>query len=681
LFLRSAGVLAAAGIGSLVVHRADAAFPSSVMDLIDESVDPCEDFYQYACGTWIKNTDIPDNKSSVSYSFDTIGDRNDLVVQEIMKAGWPIVTELYESCMDVDTLNALGNEPLQPLLSKILAVTTTEELFTVAGEVFLTGPALITDMSVDPDVKNASINVLSIRVASLTLSSSYYVDNDTFSGLEPAYRDYISTVMELAGYSPDCNSTEIADRVINVELQLIEMQKEVSESVDTDDPDATYNPITLGEAMEAYPWSVGLYIDGMGVLEDSELTNDTVIIFQSLDYFDVVEEWLDTADLESLKTYLAFRLVDMKVEYFSEDFYDAFFVFYATVLLGQEEKSSRESICADRVSAKLPDLISRYYVAENFDSKSKEDMNYLIESIETAMTNRLEEVDWLDDATFDEAETKLEKVINFIGYEPQNVSYPYVLTSDAFFENREKIALATFDAAFKKIGRPAVRDEMEMNANEVNAFYYPSKNAMVFLAGILQSPFYNHSSHPAQNFGAIGMVVGHELTHGFDSNGRLFDGDGNQRDWWTNETSDQFDTRAQCLRDQYSGFEVLGEDGTSLGYVDGNLTITENIADNGGLGLAYDAYQTYKQDPTTFTDSSGSSGVSDEEADKLFFVSFAQNWCEVMHDEARQQALTDSHSPGQWRTNGVVMNSKDFATTFQCSATAKMNPTTKCVLW
>jgi predicted metalloendopeptidase len=222
---------------------------------------------------------------------------------------------------------------------------------------------------------------------------------------------------------------------------------------------------------------------------------------------------------------------------------------------------------------------------------------------------------------------------------------------------------------------------MEMNANEVNAFYYPSKNAMVFLAGILQSPFYNHSSHPAQNFGAIGMVVGHELTHGFDSNGRLFDGDGNQRDWWTNETSDQFDTRAQCLRDQYSGFEVLGEDGTSLGYVDGNLTITENIADNGGLGLAYDAYQTYKQDPTTFTDSSGSSGVSDEEADKLFFVSFAQNWCEVMHDEARQQALTDSHSPGQWRTNGVVMNSKDFATTFQCSATAKMNPTTKCVLW
>jgi predicted metalloendopeptidase len=598
-----------------------------------------------------------------------------------MKAGWPIVTELYESCMDVDTLNALGNEPLQPLLSKILAVTTTEELFTVAGEVFLTGPALITDMSVDPDVKNASINVLSIRVASLTLSSSYYVDNDTFSGLEPAYRDYISTVMELAGYSPDCNSTEIADRVINVELQLIEMQKEVSESVDTDDPDATYNPITLGEAMEAYPWSVGLYIDGMGVLEDSELTNDTVIIFQSLDYFDVVEEWLDTADLESLKTYLAFRLVDFTGRYLSENFYDAYFQLFGVTLSGQEEKSSRESICATRVSTAFPDLISRYYVAENFDSKSKEDMNYLIESIETAMTNRLEEVDWLDDATFDEAETKLEKVINFIGYEPQNVSYPYVLTSDAFFENREKIALATFDAAFKKIGRPAVRDEMEMNANEVNAFYYPSKNAMVFLAGILQSPFYNHSSHPAQNFGAIGMVVGHELTHGFDSNGRLFDGDGNQRDWWTNETSDQFDTRAQCLRDQYSGFEVLGEDGTSLGYVDGNLTITENIADNGGLGLAYDAYQTYKQDPTTFTDSSGSSGVSDEEADKLFFVSFAQNWCEVMHDEARQQALTDSHSPGQWRTNGVVMNSKDFATTFQCSATAKMNPTTKCVLW
>lgn len=675
-----AALLAATASHHIRNSRVLAAFPSTVTALIDESADPCEDFYQYSCGTWVKDTIIPDDKTSVDYSFDSISDRNEVVIQEILKEDWPLVGELWDSCMDVDTLNALGNKPLQSGLQQIQAASSKEELFKVAGVLGQTGPSFFAGVGVYSDDKNASVNVLYAGAAELTLPDpSYYTDEITFGQIEPYYRTYISSILTLAGYTSDVkqsNSSE--DAVINVELQIANITTAIAAATDSSDPDASYHPVTYQEAAEAFPLSFGQLAAGLGLLENSELSEGSTIIVQSLDYFDAVENALGSIELEDLKTYLAFLYGHYYARFLSEEFYQAYFDFFLYTLYGQQSVNTRASICTTREISFFPDLIGKYYFLKMFDSERENNTKLMVHLIEDAMEEHIEKLDWLDDATRAAAEAKLAKVTNLIGHSTQKKTYPYVLSRTAFVDNINKIAADTYAVALQKIGQPVDKTEWGMSAATVNAYYAPSLNQMVFPAAILQPPMYNGSSHPAQNFGSIGAIIGHELTHGFDSSGRLYDGDGNQKNWWTEETSEEFDKRAQCLADEYSNFAVNAEDGSLLGYVDGNLTITENIADNGGLRLAFDAYKAYLSNATL----PAGTELSETEADQLFFVSFAQTFCGKSHDGAMKQQLTsDVHSPGQWRINGPTMNNEDFARVFQCSASAKMNPKDKCVLW
>lgn len=661
--------------------KVGAAFPTTVSSLIDDSADPCDDFYQYACGTWVKNTVIPDDKTSVDYSFDSIGDRNEIVIQEILKEDWPLVGELWDSCMDLDTLNQLGNKPLQSGLSKIKAVSSKEELFAVAGDLGKTGPSYISAVGVYSDDKNATVNVLHVGAGSLTLPDvSYYTDAETFGVLEPYYRSYISSILELSGFTATGSNTSSAaaeDSVINIELQLANITEAITAATDSSDPDAYYNPVSFQDAASAFPISFGQLASGLGLLENSQLTEDSTIIFDSLDYFDAIESALGDLDLDDLKTYLAFSYAHHYARFLSEEFYQAYFDFFLGTLSGQQTQSTRASICTTRETTFFPDLIGKYYFLKMFDTEREENAKLMVKLIEEAMEDHIENLSWLDDATRAAAEAKLAKVSNLIGHSTQKKSYPYALSRTAFFDNLEKISADQYAVSLKKIGQTVDKTEWGMSAAEVNAYYSPSQNQMVFPAAILQPPMYNGSSHPAQNFGSIGAIIGHELTHGFDSNGRNYDGDGNQKNWWTEETSDEFDKRAECLAEEYSSFVVNGENGKPLGNVDGNLTITENIADNGGLRLSWDAYHSYMKNASVPAGTS----LADDEADKLFFVSFAQTFCGKAHDGAMKQQLTDVHSPGQWRINGATMNFDKFAETFQCSASAKMNPSTKCVLW
>lgn len=684
LFVTAA--LAAAALGA---NSARAAFPSTVSTLLDTTADPCEDFYQYTCGTWVKNTIIGDSETGRDYSFSSIGDRNDIVVQEIVKEEWPLVAEFWDSCMDMDKLNELGAKPLQPILTKINSITSKKDLFKLAGEIARTGPSFFTGFGIFADDRDATTNVLNIGSGGLTLPDGSYYADDVFPDYEQIYREYIGKVLELAGFNPNSAQQQqqgdskkfdpvaAQNAVIGIEKKIVEIQNSLENS---DDPNFYYNPIKYSDAAAKFPLTFGQFAGGVGFLEKSKLTQDSTVIFQTVEYFEQTEAMLADANLKDLKTYLAFMYTSYNARYLSDAFYTTYFTFFSKGIYGAQTQSPRNSICTTRETTYFPDLIGKYYFLKMFDTQREDATKLMVKLVEGAMSEHIEKLTWLDAVTKAEAEKKLAKVTNLIGHSLQKKSYPYFLTRDAFFENIEKINQDVFNRSLKDLGNPVDFTEWGMGAAEVNAYYQPSKNQMVFPAGILQPPMFNGSSHPSQNFGSIGAIVGHELTHGFDSNGRLYDGDGNQKNWWTPETSDEFDARAQCLKDEYNSFVVLGEDGTPLANVNGNLTITENIADNGGLSLAYDAYQKYISSPEAVVPAG--TELSEDEANKLFFIAFGQTFCGKARDGAmKSQLTTDSHSPGQWRINGATMNNDAFAKVFQCKVGSKMNPEKKCQLW
>lgn len=680
--LLSVGLLVT-GAAAAVDCEAKSAFPSSVTGLMDMSADPCDDFFQYSCGTWVKNTKMPDDKSMLDYMTDLITDRNEVVIQEIMKEDHPLVSDLWNSCNDVDTLNALGNKPLQDGLRKIQAANSTDELFAVAGELGQYGPEFLGSVDVAADAHNTSINVFHVYAASLSLPDLSYYFNDTFFDIEPDFRTYISTIMELSGYleAANINSSYVEDVVIGMQFMLANFSIEAN-IAESDDDEPNYYPISYAEAVDTYPLTFGQYTKGFGLQENSEITDKSLIVFSTLEYYDAIEDAVGDIEVEDLKAYLAFLYVDYFATYLSDDFNQANFDFYSVALSGQTAMSTRSTTCTSEEIHQLPDLVGQYYYAKMFDTKREDNTRLMVKLIEEALEQHIEKLYWLDEPTRKAAEAKLAKVTELIGRSTQKQSYPYTLDAKTYLANIQTIAADKFTKDLRKIGQTVDKTEWRMSAATVNAYYAPLTNQIVFPAAILQPPMYNGSSHPAQNFGAIGATIGHELTHGFDTGGRNYDSDGNRVNWWSEKTSEEFEKRANCLADEYSNFEVDGENGSLLGYVDGNLTISENIADNGGLNLAFDAYNTYMASASHDTDVPAGTELSKAEAEQLFFVSFAQSWCRKYTDaEIRQRLTGDTHAPGKWRINGPVMNSADFASAFQCKAGAKMNPKDKCVLW
>ncbi|TMW55363.1 hypothetical protein Poli38472_013254 [Pythium oligandrum] len=530
----------------------------------------------------------------------------------------------YEKWIEIAPF-AKGTEHLQKDLARIAGVSNKTDLFKLSGDLSPIGHKFLVEARVNAGMKNVSTNAFYIGPGSLVLpDKSIYLDNATFAAVEPFCRKYISTILTLASNSSDnqshpnntSNTTEAEDAIINIEKSLATILPTGEEEGIVN----IYNPVKYSDAIKEWPLTFGALADGIRLTELSSLNDTSNVIVTTPAYFDRAEKLVDIIDVKDLKIYLTFLYLNSCVSYLGQPFLDARFEFFEKNLSGSLAMPPRERTCTEAQITFFPVLVGEYYAQKMFDASREEYANLLVASLDSAMADHIAKLDWLDDQTRAKAEEKLKMITNHVGRSTQKKNYPFTLTRDDYLLNVLTIKNNDWAESLQKIGQEVDRTEWILSGATVGAYYTPTLNQIIFPAAIWQPPFYRNDSHPVQNFGAIGVLVGHEITHGFDSNGRLFDGEGKQANWWTNETALEFATRAECMMEQYSSFTVTGSNGTPISNVNGNLTISENIADNGGLGLAFDAYHAWAKSNGSFD----SHGVADDEVDKLFFISLGQ---------------------------------------------------------
>uniref|UniRef100_M4B7F5 Peptidase M13 C-terminal domain-containing protein n=1 Tax=Hyaloperonospora arabidopsidis (strain Emoy2) TaxID=559515 RepID=M4B7F5_HYAAE len=616
----------------------------------------------------------------MEYSFTQAQNATDTVLEQAFaKNSSSLTGKLYASCMNMDARNAIGAQPLQEGVQSILNASNKRDLFHVAGRLARTGADFITNFSPDSSLPNASHNILWITHADLTLDDEYYRNPRVLEHVGKNMSHYASTILQLTGFHLN-NTSEYenyGDVVLNVEKQLIELQLYAQ----LDPSNSTvYYLFTYEKATEKYPLVFGAYAEGMRLLEDAPaLTKDTQVALQSLAYLEKAEEFVSLISLDALKVYVAFIYIDSLAPYLSAPFIDARFQFFRQVMLGVEISLPLERKCAAAVIKLLPVHAGAEYVAHREDMKETGDRFIaMLDEILSAMNSSIRTLEWLDETTRNSALSKL-GTLEVMYIQPDAVQLEKEakglaeLDNTAYFANVNLIHSAQYVALTLDIEASVDRSDWGMSAASANAYYSPRKNQIVFPAGLMQRPFFESDGRAAQLFGSLGTVAGHEISHGFDNSGSKFDAKGNYNVWWTNVTAKAFETRSQCLIDEYNQFSVEGEGGVKLVPVNGKKTLGENIADNGGLRVAFNAYKKHE--------ASNRSGQNSTD-DQLFFLSFAQTWCgKVREKTAVNSFLTNVHAGNEVRVNGAVMNSAAFAEAFHCPASAPMNPVNKCVLW
>lgn len=644
----------------------------------DVTVDPCVDFHQYACGGWLAQNSIPSDASTIDSSFTVVAGNNKKIIQSIIDSNPPVISEFYNSCLNAEEVDTGAVAYVSSLIAAIHEVNCTHDLLSYAGELDqLLGLSAFFDIGAGADPKDPKTNVLQISQGGLTLQSrEYYLDTaklDTFAAL---YLQYVTDLFGIGGLDGD-DPSAVAAAVLEVETAFAQISLT---SAELRDPWATSNAFPFDDVMAKYPY-VADYVNGIQKLEPFIKTH---VVVATPSFFDAQTSLLETIELDHLKYYLSFHVLDSFGSTLGEYFRRVSHSFHG-VIQGSGELASRQQFCVSTTTAYLGEQIGELYMSQVFDSKAKASAEDLVVQIESSLQRLLKsEATWLDEPTYEAAVEKLHKVKNYIGGPSVVADLPFELHNDSFFDNLHGMIQLSASASIQSIGQPVDATKWDMFASTVNAYYDPSANKMVFPAAILQQPFYSAKSYPpAANYARIGMVMGHELSHGFDDQGRDYDGNGALREWWSPSVASDFTTRAQCLASQYSRFEVTSSvDGSLLGYVNGNLTLGENIADNGGIHLSYQAYELSRNASKQSDDVSAGDEDSELADARVFFTAFAQDWCEKRTPGyAELLRLMDPHSPGKWRVNGPLTNFDTFAQVFQCPAGSPMNPKDKCIIW
>jgi len=625
------------------------------LENMDESYKAVDNFYRYTNGKWLDTTEIPGDKSNYG-SFTKLYDDSQENLRTIIERASTAknnkpgsdeqkLGDFYNSFMDESQAEEKGFAPLEGLVAKINSVETHNDIASLIGALYSAGVSGPLAWYVNNDAKKSDQYAVYVVQSGLGLPDrDYYLKDDEKSKANrAAYVSYITDMLTMAGSE---DAAGAASRILALETQIAEKQWSRVESRDANKRYNKYSTAEFAKYMGDFPWEVYAKATGLDKI-------DTLIASQNT-YLKAFGEVFDTVDVNTWKEYLTLHLVSEYGSKLSKQFVDRSFSFYGTDLRGIEEQQPRWKKAVNGVNSVLGELLGRLYVAEHFKPEAKERMELLVENVIKGYEVAIKELEWMSEETKKSALEKLSKFTPKIGYPDEWKDYSALeIKPGDLVGNYMRYNQWQMQEMLNKLGQPIDRNEWHMTPQTVNAYYNPVMNEIVFPAAILQPPFFNLEAEDAVNYGGIGAVIGHELGHGFDDQGAKYDGEGNLRNWWTDSDEEQFNARGKMFSEQYSKFEVFpGE------FVNGDLTLGENIGDLGGLTVAYKAY-------FLSLDGKEAPVLDGYTAEQRIFLGWGQIWRRLYRDKELQTRLkTDSHSPSEYRVNGILQNMPEFYKAF-----------------
>ncbi|XP_056158201.1 endothelin-converting enzyme 1 isoform X2 [Lampris incognitus] len=662
---------------------------SAVMSSLDRSVDPCQDFYNFSCGGWVKNNPLPEGKSRWG-PFSNLWEHNMLIMKHLLEnttmKGLSEAEEkaqrYYQACMNEAKIEALGAQPLQELINQTGGWALTgpwdknnfQEVLRIVSARYRTSPFFTVFVSTDS--KNSNSNIIQVDQSSLGLPSrDYYLNKTANQKYLTAYLDFLVELGVLLGGSEE-TSRSLMQEIVDFETTLANITVPQEERRDEE---LIYHKVQAKELTTLAP-----AVDWMPYLNEVfapvPLNESEPVVVYAKEYLQKVSDLITNTNKSLLNNYMIMKVVRKMVSILDQRFQDCEQRFLEVMYGTKKSCTPRWKLCVSDTDSALGFALGALFVKATFAEDSKAIAEDMVSEIKQAFEDSLKYLTWMDPETKRAAKEKADAIYNMVGY-PQfimnsskldKVFNDFEVVSDLYFQNVMQYYNFSARVTADQLRKIPNRNQWSMTPPTVNAYYNPTKNEMVLPAGILQAPFYSHSWPKALNFGGIGVVMGHELTHAFDDQGREYDKDGNLRSWWKNSSVEAFKKQTQCMVEQYSNYSINQEP------LNGKHTLGENIADNGGLRAAYKAYVNWiKKNGEEAT--LPALGMTNHQ---LFFVGFAQVWCAVRTPESSHEGLiTDPHSPSRFRVIGTISNSHEFSKHFGCKANAAMNPKHKCELW
>ncbi len=648
--------------------------PSLDLNDMDRTANPCVDFYQYVCGGWMKNNPIPADQAGWSVYAKLANENRQLLwgileQDATLQQRTPVqqkIGDYYAACMDTDAIDTRGLAPLQPELDRIAAIQTRDQVAAFLREGADQRGLYFLNAGSEQDPKNAGMMIVGIEAGGLGLPDrDYYTKTDAKSQeIREHYVTYMAHLLVLAG-EPQAQADADAAATMKIETALANASLT---RVERRNPYNLYHPMKIGDVDALVPaLELPVFLRDQKVPE-SVLSNVDVA---QPKFLTALETELSSEPLDNLRAYLRIHALNAAAPSLSTPFEDAQFDFYSKYLRGVPQMQARWKRCEGQVDRYLGEALGQEFVARDFSPTTKQKVTVMTEQIEQAMQQEIEHLDWMSPETKQAAIAKLHAVRNKIGYPEKWRDYSTLtIERDDYFGNVLRAHVFEEKRSWSKVGKPVDRTEWGMTPPTVNAYYDPQMNDINFPAGVLQPPLYDPKEDDAPNYGNTGGTIGHELTHAFDDEGRQFDGQGNLRDWWTPADAKGFEDHINCLRDQFAGYIIVDNI-----HINSKLTSGEDTADLGGTLLAYEAWKMQ----TAGQHLENKDGFT---PDQRFFIGYAQWACENERPEnLRVSAITNPHSPGKYRVNGIVADMPQFAAAFGCKAGDPMVNAKACKIW